>query len=357
MREKKPVRRSNRNRGHGGARGETGRDGQSGRRGFFPEVPWEFKSVALIVNTRSRVGRDAAATALDYLVTLGVPVREALVLDEPCRLPETVREVLADGHDLVVLGGGDGSISSVAGIVADSGAALGVLPLGTANDFARTLGIPFDLGSACATVADGAVVKVDLGLCGARSFVNVASIGLGAAVAEAVSPRLKRAVGPLAYPAAAFSAYLDHEPFEAGFFFPDGDHKAVAIGNLTHVAVGNGRYYGGGMIVAPDSDIEDHALDVFAIEARGARELARIAWGLRHGEFAEGAHVHYWRTHRVRIVTEPRLPINVDGELITRTPKSFSVVPDALKVLVPQDPTPPLRREHAPLAADLAFSP
>jgi hypothetical protein len=151
-------------------------------------------------------------------------------------------------------------------------------------------------------------------------------------------------VGPLAYPFAAVRAYLDHKPFEARFAFPDHDHEAVAIDDLIHVAVGNGRYYGGGMIVAPGSGIEDHALDVYAIEATAAPDLTRIAWGLRTGDLVDDKRVHHWRTKRVRIFTDPQLPINLDGELICRTPRTFSVVPDALKVLVPRTSY----RQHGP---------
>ena len=113
-----------------------------------------------------------------------------------------MREAIDDGHDLIILGGGDGTVSSVAGILAESDVVLGLLPLGTANDFARTLNIPFELEKACATVANGAVAQVDLGRAGSNYFVNVASIGLGSAVAEALSPRLKHVVGSLAYPVA-----------------------------------------------------------------------------------------------------------------------------------------------------------
>jgi diacylglycerol kinase (ATP) len=304
-----------------------------------------FKGAALIVNTRSRVGRFAVASALDYLGLLGVPVKAAYALDDAARLPETVRGALADGHDLIVLGGGDGSVSSVAGILAGSNAVLGVLPLGTANDFARTLNIPFELDEACVTVARGAVAEVDLGCVGDNHFVNVVSVGLGSAGAEAISPRLKRAAGSLAYPFAAIRAYLDHEPFAAAFVFPEDDHEPLAIDGLVHVAVGNGRYYGGGMIVAPGSGIEDHALDVYAIEAADTLNLIRIMWVLKSGEFVDNAHVHYWRTRRVWISTEPRLPMDLDGELIGKTPGQFSVVPDALKVLVPRVPTATLSSE------------
>ena len=316
--------------------------------------PHRFGNAALIVNSHSRAAWSATAVALDYLRLLDVPVNTTLVLEEPARLPETVREAIVDGHDLIVLGGGDGSVSSVAGILAKSDAVLGLLPLGTANDFARTIGIPLELERACRTVAHGVVSGVDLGRAGGNYFVNVASMGLGSAVAEALSPRLKHTVGSLAYPVAAVRAYMDRQPFEAGFVFPDDDHESVAIGGLVHVAVGNGRYYGGGMIVAPGSGIDDQTLDVYAIEASDLSNLTRIVWGLRNGSFVEDECIHHWRTRRVWVVTEPRLPVNLDGELISRTPRHFSVAPDAMDILVPRasaGPRTARQSEERPLAA------
>ena len=297
-----------------------------------------FRSAALVVNTRSRLGRTAAATAMYNLRLLGLPVAAAHAVDDPSRLAGTVRGALSDGHDLIVLGGGDGSVSTVAGLLAHTDATLGLLPLGTANDFARTLGIPSGLEEACQTVAHGVAVAADLGLVGGNPgvhFVNVASMGLGGAVAEKISPRLKRAAGALAYPLAALRAYRNSAPFEAGLVFPRGDHEPVAMGGLVHLAVGNGRYYGGGMIVAPGSAVDDHALDVYAIEATDPLRLGRIAWGLRTGEFVSSERVHHWRTREVRVITHPRLSVNLDGELVRKTPGRFAVDPDALKVLVP----------------------
>lgn len=297
--------------------------------------PRGFRSAALVVNTRSLVGRMSAATALDHLRLLGVPVAEAHCVDGPSRLAETVLGALSERHDLIVLGGGDGSVSSVAGLLARTDATLGLLPLGTANDFARTLRIPFDLEAACNTVARGTTVAADLGLAGGDHFVNVASMGLGGAAAEEISPRLKRAAGALAYPLAALRAYRRSTPFEAGFVFPAVDHEPVAMGGLVHVAVGIGRYYGGGMIVAPGSAVDDHALDVYAIEATDPLRLGRKAWGLRTGGFVSSERVHHWRTREVCVLTHPRLPVNLDGELTCKTPRCFSVLTGALKVLVP----------------------
>lgn len=302
--------------------------------------PSGFRSAALVVNTRSRQGRTSAATAPDYLQLLGVPVAAVHFVDDPSRLAETVWEALSDSHDLIVLGGGDGSVSTVAHLLAHADATLGLLPLGTANDFARTLGIPSGLEEACKTVARGVAVAADLGSAGGVHFVNVASMGLGGAAAEEISPRLKRAAGALAYPLAALRAYRNCKPFEAGLVFPGGDHEPVAMGGLVHVAIGNGRYYGGGMIVAPGSAVDDHALDVYAIEATDPLRLGRIALGLKTGEFVSSERVHHWRTMELDVITHPRLPVNLDGELARKTPVSFSVVPDALRVLVPPSPPP-----------------
>jgi diacylglycerol kinase (ATP) len=296
---------------------------------------------ALIVNTRSRKGERTFFEALDRLEELGVPLGATYAVRDPVRLPETVREVLHEGSEnrLLILGGGDGSVSSVVDFLAHHHVTLGLLPLGTANDFARTLEIPFDVEGACQTIAHGNVVDVDLGLAGDNYFVNVASTGLGVKVTQVLSPQLKRRIGALAYPTAAIRAFLNHEPFSARLTFPDGDYEPVEYGRLLHLAVGNGRFYGGGMVVAPESGIDDRRLDVCAIELGRPRSMIGVARYLKSGDFIRMEGVHHHRTERVRLETEPDLPINIDGEVVARTPQDFAVASNALKVLVPPEST------------------
>jgi diacylglycerol kinase (ATP) len=296
---------------------------------------------ALIVNTRSRSGERTFFEALDRLEELGVPLGATYAIRDPVRLPETVREVLHEGSEsrLLILGGGDGSVSSVVDFLAHHDVILGLLPLGTANDFARTLGIPADVEKACETIAGGKIVDVDLGLAGDNYYVNVASVGLSVGVTQALSPRLKRRIGALAYPTAAIRAFLSHEPFSARLTFPDGDHEPVEYERLLQVAVGNGRFYGGGMIVAPESGIDDRRLDVYAIEIGRHRDLVGVARYLKSGDFIRSDSVGHFQTERVRLETEPDLPVNIDGEVVTRTPQEFSVAHNALKVLVPSEST------------------
>jgi diacylglycerol kinase (ATP) len=294
---------------------------------------------ALIVNTRSRSAERVFFRALDRLQELKVPLGATYPIRDPVRLPETVREVLGDGsgYETLILGGGDGSVSSVVDFLAHHDVTLGLLPLGTANDFARTLGIPPEVDGACDAIARGKVVDVDLGLAGENYYVNVASVGLGVGATRSLAPWVKKSVGPLAYPVAAIKAFMTHEPFSARLVFPDGDREPVEHERLLQVAVGNGRFYGGGMVVAPGSGIDDKSLDVYAIRLGRHRDLLGAARYLKSGDFIRNESVSQYRTARVRLETDPQLSVNIDGELVARTPQDFSVAANALKVLVPQD--------------------
>lgn len=306
--------------------------------GFVPQ------KAALIVNTRSRTGERAFFGALDTLQELGVSVGATYPLRDPTRLPETVQEVVNEGCDLLILGGGDGTVSSVVDFLAENEVVLGLLPLGTANDFARTLEIPVDLNRACETIARGKVVDVDLGLAGDNYYVNVASVGLSVGVTQSLSPSLKRSVGALAYPAAAMRAFFRHEPFSARLTFPDGE--LVELERLLQVAVGNGRFYGGGMIVAPQSGIDDHTLDVYAIEMGRHRDLFGVARYLKSGDFIRNESVSQYQTTCVTLETDPEQRVNIDGEVVANTPETFSVAQNALHVLIPQESTAARRDRH-----------
>jgi diacylglycerol kinase (ATP) len=292
---------------------------------------------ALIVNTRSRSGERAFFQALDRLQELGVTLGPTYAVRDPVRLPETIRDILEDGSEyrVLILGGGDGSVSSVVDFLAHRDVTLGLLPLGTANDFARTLEIPGDIEQACQTIAHGKVVDVDLGLARDNYYVNVASTGLSVKVTQALSSRLKK-IGALAYPMAAIRAFFEHEPFSARLTFPDGDQEPVEYGRLLHLAVGNGRFYGGGIVVAPEASIDDRRLDVLAIELGRPRTLLGVARYLKSADFIRMEGVHHHRTERVRLETDPELPINIDGEVVTSTPQDFAVDHNALKVIVPR---------------------
>ncbi|QGK72315.1 lipid kinase [Allosaccharopolyspora coralli] len=291
---------------------------------------------ALIVNVHSRTGARACDHAEQRLRELDVPLGAVHRLHDASRLPETVAGAVDGGHDLIVLGGGDGSVSSVVDELAHREVPLGLLPLGTANDFARTMHIPTDLDAACRTIAESHIVDIDLGLCGNNYYVNRASIGLGARVSEAMSPFLKRRVGPLAYPVATAKALSRHRPFTATLSFPDGDHEDQTFPGLLQVGVANGRYFGGGQIAGQDAGIDDSTLDVSVIRQGGPRDLLAVARELRRGSTTDTAQISHFRTRAVHVHTPTALSINVDGEVVASTPREFSVARNALHVLTPE---------------------
>lgn len=299
----------------------------------------EVRSAAVVINAASRRGAAVSDQAINTLKGAGVPVAAVHLLRSGADLAPALGGVMAEGHDLVVVGGGDGTVSHAAGILAGTDIVLGVLPLGTANDLARTLEIPDDLAAACAVVASGKVVDIDLGRANGQPFLNVASAGLSVGVTQALSHRLKRYIGPLAYGVATVKAYARHRPFAARLEFPDGDLETQEFDDLIQIAVGNGRHYGGGNTVSPTAGIDDHTLDIYAISKAPLPELVKIARLLKDGSFVKHDRVFHCETRRVRLVTDQPQPVNLDGEIATESPTEFVVERNAVHVVVPQGST------------------
>lgn len=295
-------------------------------------TPPRTDRVAVVVNTASRTGARALPMVESALrrASEQVLVHPAHGGDE---LVGALRSAMAGEPDLLVVGGGDGTIGCAAGLVAHTTTTLGVLPLGTANDFARTLEIPTALTDAVDTLLAGKVVDVDLGRVDGRAYLNVASLGLSVAVTRQLTPRLKRRLGRFAYPVATLAAYRGHRPFAARLELDDG--TVLELEDLMQVAVGNGRHYGGGLTVSPGASIDDHLLDVYAVEQGRLRDHVSIARLLRTGHLVEHDRVHHLTTRRLRLVTDEPVEVNFDGEVAATTPATFEVDRNALHVVVP----------------------
>ena len=290
--------------------------------------------VAVVVNTSARSGARALPLVERALRGVADQVSVHPVTDGG-GLEEALRDAIDAGPSLLVVGGGDGTVGCAAAMVAHTRTTLGVLPLGTANDFARTLGIPSSLVAAVDTLVTGRVVDVDLGRVDGRAYLNVASVGLSVAVTERLTPGLKRRLGRFAYPAATLAAYRSHRPFAARLELDDG--SVLELADLMQVAVGNGRHYGGGLTVAPDASIDDHLLDVYAVEQGRLLDHLSVARLLRTGHLVEHERVHHIIARRLRLVTDAPLPVNLDGEIAATTPALFEVDRNALHVVVPAD--------------------
>jgi len=285
----------------------------------------------LLINARARRGDRAEAAVLAALKRHGVAPSHVARVKRPRSLTRAVDALLQLGIDRLIVGGGDGTLSTVAARLAHRPIALGVLPMGTANDFARTLGIPNDLAAAAEIAAAGHVRQVDLARANDAYFLNVASIGMSVSATAELSHRIKQRFGGLAYLYAGARAFARHPVFRILV-----ENGPDSIETTAHqFVVGNGRFYGGGVLVARQSTLEDGLLNAYALGTRGRWQLLRTVAMLRLGVPIDRPGDHFLQTASVRVQTWPRMKVNCDGEIRATTPVTFAVEPGALRVLAP----------------------
>jgi YegS/Rv2252/BmrU family lipid kinase len=213
---------------------------------------------------------------------------------------------------------------------------LAILPLGTGNDLARTLGIPLDPLAAAEVAAGACTRRIDLGRVNDKHFFNVASIGLSVRVAEALTGEVKRRLGTLGYPVTVYRVLKEGRAFRAEIR-PEGGGPPLAL-DAIQLAVGNGRFYGGGLVVDERAEIDDRLLHLYALRPRPLWRLAARALAFRSGRHDDPGAVEALAGRAFTVVTDRPMRVNTDGEITTRTPARFSVVPAALEVVVPAPP-------------------
>jgi diacylglycerol kinase (ATP) len=287
------------------------------------------RTALLLVNRHSRQGGIDLSPALGPLRDSGIDVIDAANAGHP-----SSREAIAAHQatvDLVIVGGGDGTLNAAADALVEAGLPLGLLPLGTANDLARTLGLPTDLAGAGAVIARGRTRRIDLGLVNGKHFFNVASLGLSAQVARELTRETKRRWGVLGYPLTLWRAARRMRSFRADIRC---DRHRRRLRSM-QIWIGNGRYFGGGMTIAADAEIDDGMLDLVSLAPRSFWQLVLSSPALRWGRHHAVDRLRHWRGTEISIRTRRPMPINTDGEVTTRTPANVRIVPQALSVYVP----------------------
>ncbi len=249
--------------------------------------------------------------------------------------PDVLARVLAEhGRDIdrVLLAGGDGTIHNALPDLIGQWRPVGLLPLGTANDFARSVGIPFEPEAACAVAARGRPRRIDVGQVNDIYYCNVAHIGLGVRVVKGLSPTRKRLLGPVEYLRSILDALRHRRAFSVTVLDEGGQrHQFKAV----HVAIGNGRFYGAGSVVEATARIDDGRLDLYSIDPQPLGQLLRLGPSLRRGQAGDDHGLRRLGGSSLEVDTGISLPIETDGEIRAHTPARFRVLPGALRVLAP----------------------
>ncbi|HUF34302.1 MAG TPA: lipid kinase [Gemmatimonadales bacterium] len=283
----------------------------------------------LVINPAARRGGEGHEEVVARLAALGIPVMVELA-EAPERVPDQVR-AYRGRVDRVIVGGGDGTLHLALQGLVETGLPLGILPLGTANNLARTLGIPADPMEACEVIAQGHRRWIDLGWVNGRHFFTTASIGLSVRITEELSAEIKRRWGPLAYALTALRVLRRTRPFHARITWNGGSRNSRTV----QIVVGNGRFYGSALPVAEDAAIDDARLDLYSLEVRHWWQLLALAPALKRGRHGEKDTVKSLRAAQFEIHTRRPRGIDVDGELGGMTPALCRVLPRALEVFAP----------------------
>lgn len=286
----------------------------------------------LVVNTRSRRGARLFAEARDRLRQGGVELRQEIAETDPARMRAHVEAAVGQGADLVIVGGGDGSISGTIGALVGSDCTFAPLPLGTANSFARTLGIGTDLDEAVAAITGGRTRQIDLGEIDGRMFANSAAIGLSPIIGDTIPARLKRTLGRLGYLLWGVRTMLRFSPFRVTVTC-DGTSRTCWA---TEVRMLNGCF-AGGVQLTDDARLDNGRILVQIVAGKSRLRLA-ADWYLRIIGLADASKgVEELQGREVRIETRPPQRVALDGEVLARTPILLKVRPGAVRVAVPTD--------------------
>lgn len=243
-----------------------------------------------------------------------------------------VQEALAAGYTHVIAGGGDGTLRDIceAMALADTEASLVLMPLGTANDFARAAGVPLDPRQAL-DLLDAPVRRIDLGEVGGELFLNMATGGFGSQVTANTSEDLKKVLGGAAYLFTGLSRFSELHAAYAELQGPDFHWR----GELLALGIGNGRQAGGGHELCPRALADDGLLDISILPA--PQEVVGTLKGLMEGGWGLDNMFIRARLPWIEIKSSEGLSINLDGEPLEGDSLRFSVRQQALKVHLPED--------------------
>ncbi len=289
----------------------------------------------LIINPHSRNGQvEALEEAVRFLEVSGIEV-SVCESESEAHLVSLIEEY--DREDgIVIIGDGDGTISSALEALHTRQRTLAIFPMGTATDFARSIGVPEPLLAAAQVIVDGKREQISLAkINNEHFFINVAHVGLGVDVTRELTSDSKKFFGVFAYLGAFFKAIKRNKSFKVHIKTDDWQISTRAI----HLAIGNGRFYGGGNIVDQRSTLLEGKLNLFFIKPQRWWQLLLLGPKLRIGAMDTTDRIVRKASDKFSIQTSRPKSVEADGEFKTTTPVEFEVIPKAIEAIVGDIPT------------------
>lgn len=287
--------------------------------------------VRILVNPAS--GRGRARNCLDKLRSIVSP--EAAEIDTPDSaeaLVDSCRRAVSEGVERLGIAGGDGTLHHAVQSLAGSSCALGILPVGSCNDFAAALGVDIDMESAVEILLRGSVRSIDLGEVGGRYYAGVGGVGFDGDVARMVNEEVRWLPGPIAFPYAAVRTLVRFRPPTVAVEHDGGRFE----GRVYFAVLANSPRFGGGMHIAPDAVLDDGMLDLVIVHAVPRRTLLRCMPLVYSGRHAGHAAVEIHRTREATVRCDRTMTVYGDGEPMMpmgTEPMRFRVAPGALRVI------------------------
>ena len=297
-------------------------------------LPPQFR-VLIIYNPAAGQSPDLAST-LDRVATLWRDrgwIVSICATTAPGDATIKAQQAAKDGYNAVVAAGGDGTVNEVMNGLVGTNTALGVLPLGTVNIWAREMGLSMDMLKAAAILFDSQLTQIDVGIAGNRYFLLMAGIGFDAAVTETVDAKEKKKLGAIAYIKKAIEVAWNFRGVRPKLRI---DGKRVR-GKILMVTIGNSQLYGGVIKFTAHATINDGLLDVCVIKGDGMLSAPRRLISIFARHYNRDPKVKYFQARQIEISGQKGkpIPVQVDGDYLGKTPMSFRVVPNSLWILVP----------------------
>lgn len=288
--------------------------------------------ILLLINKKSRSG-DGAYNAIEYaLQNAGHKVID-LSHEEDSNDCKKLIKKYHQQIDLIVVGGGDGSINHVLPELVEVQIPLVVYPLGTANLLARSFNIKADIQELIHLVENGKTVQVDLGLVNDIYFINVCGLGISTEVNRSISPILKKLTGPLSFWLTGLKLSPKLKSFKMKLAI---DGMPPITTRSWQITICNGRKYAAWMTIEPNATYDDGTLHCLSTEVKKWWQGFKMFFSYVKGRYKVGSELTFAAGREIKIETKKSLQIDVDGDVKTCTPAVFKVHPKALKLVIPQ---------------------